>query len=149
VAFAARLGPIRGVRPGVVPPKTARTLAESITARSKLIAPRFPSTVSNKTCSFGQTSSRVHSLKRRQHVLPLPQFISLGKACQGIPVLRTKITPASAWRSDTRGRPPLGEGLNFGSNGSMCFHSLSDTSSAMRRPPCSTQWRKSTEILAF
>lgn len=42
VPFAAVFRPIRGVRPGVRPPKRARTLALSSTQRDALIRPRRP-----------------------------------------------------------------------------------------------------------
>jgi len=119
------------------PPKTARTLALSITARSRLTAPALPSCISNSVRNFDQTDKPVHSENRRQHVLPLPQFISLGKDCQGTPVLNTKTMPANACRLLTLGRPPLGDGSGSGGkSGSISLHSSSDTSSAMREPPC-------------
>ena len=101
MAFAAGFRPIRRIGAGVRPPKTARTLALSMTARSRLTAPAFPRVVSKSAWSLDQTDKRVHSLKRRQQVLPLPQFSSAGKACQGIPVRSTKIIPAKAWRCGT------------------------------------------------
>src|SRR4029450_2603974 len=70
MAFTARLGTIGRIRAGVSPPKTARTLALSMTARARLIAPAFPSAVRSSAWSFDQTARRVHSAKRRQQVLP-------------------------------------------------------------------------------
>ena len=148
VAFAALFRAIRRVRAGVRPPKTARTLALSKTARSRLIAPDFPSAVSSSAWSFDQTADRVHAANRRQQVLPLPHPISMGRSCQGIPVLRTNTIPVSAARCSTGGRPPLGEGGgNGGNNGSISFHNSSDTSSAMRMPPCFTRRRNSTHSI--
>src|SRR5829696_7235027 len=46
-----------------------------------------------------------------------------------MPLFKTKMMPASAARSSTRGLPPLGLGGSSGNNGSMVFHSSSDTSS--------------------
>jgi hypothetical protein len=51
---------VRWVRPGVRPPKTARTLALSTTARSRLMAPALPSWARSSACSFDQTDSWVH-----------------------------------------------------------------------------------------
>ena len=133
MAFAACFGPIRGIGAGVRPPKTARTLALSITARSRLMAPALPRIESRATWSWDQTLSRVHSVNRRQQVLPLPHFISRGNICHGIPVLSTNRMPMSTCRFDTRGRPPLQVGRGSGgSSGSSCFQSVSGRSSAMR-----------------
>src|SRR5205814_9021628 len=107
MAFAACFRTIRRIGAGVRPPKTARTLALSMRARSRLTVPAFPRVVSKRAWSFDQTERRVHAANRRQQVLPLPQFISVGKACQGIPVLSTKTIPAKASRCWTGGRPPL------------------------------------------
>ena len=133
MALTACFCPIGRIGTGVRPPKTARTLALSMTARSKLIAAALPSIDSIAACSLDQTLSRVHSAKRRQQVLPLPQFISTGRACQGMPVLSTNRIPVRACRFDTRGRPPLGDGSGSGGrSGSICFQSVSERSSAMR-----------------
>lgn len=147
MAFATCFRPVCWIRPGVCPPKTARTLALSMTARSRLTAPAFPSWVSSSACSSDQTANVVHSENRRQQVLPLPQFISNGNACHGIPVLSTNRIPASARRLGTLGRPPSGDGFGSGGNsGSICAHNSSETSAAMRRPPCVTQRRDATEL---
>lgn len=140
--FAALFRTIRRVRAGMAPPKTARTLALSITARERWTFPACPNTERISVCSLDQTDSRVHSANRRQHVLPLPQFISRGSACHGTPVLSTNTIPVRACRFVTRGRPPFGDGLgSTGNKGSICFHNSSETSIAMRMPPCFT-WRR-------
>jgi len=145
MTFAAFFRTVGWIGTGVRPPKTARTLALSMTARSRLMAPALPSAVSSSAWSFDHTARRVHAANRRQQVLPLPQPISIGRACQGIPVFRTKMIPVSAGRCSTHGRPPLGEdGGSGGSNGSIRFHNSFDTSSAMRRPPCFTRQRDTT-----
>ncbi|MBV8230496.1 MAG: hypothetical protein JO329_10975, partial [Planctomycetaceae bacterium] len=43
-----------------------------MTARSRLIRPRRPSTRTNRRCNSGQTPSCVQARNRRQQVLPLP-----------------------------------------------------------------------------
>ena len=148
MTFAALFGTIGRIGPGVRPPKTARTLPLSTTARSRWISPALPSVVSNSAWSFDHTERRVHSANRRQQVLPLPQPISVGRSCQGIPVFSTNTIPVSAGRCSTRGRPPLGDrGGRGGSSGSIWFHNSSDTSSAMRLPPCITRRRNSTNSI--
>jgi hypothetical protein len=127
VAFAAFFPAIGGVWPGVRPPFSARTEALSITARSRLIRPRLPRTRSSRSWSCGQTCNSVHSRNRRQHVLPLPQPISTGSICQGIPVRSMNMIPDRHARSSTRGRPPLLEGWCRGSKGSMHVHNAFET----------------------
>jgi hypothetical protein len=130
VPLAALFRSIRRVRAGMAPPKTARTLALSITARERWTFPALPSTERMSVCSLDHTDSRVHSANRRQQVLPLPQFISKGSDCQGTPVLSTNTIPVRACRLVTRGRPPFGDGFGSGGRrGSICFHNSSDTSS--------------------
>src|SRR5215212_6853908 len=46
-----------------------------------------------------------------------------------MPLFKTKMMPASAERLSTRGLPPFGLGASSGNNGSIVFHSSSDTSS--------------------
>src|SRR5512135_1901680 len=106
-AFAALLAAVRGVRPGVRPPLSARTEALSITARSRLIRPRRPRTRSRRRCSSGQTPDCVQAWKRRQLVLPLPYPRRVGSICQGMPVLSTKMIPSRQVRLGIGGRPPL------------------------------------------
>ena len=57
MAFTACFRTIGRVGAGVRPPKTARTLALSMSARSRLIAPAFPNTVRSKTWSFDPTAN--------------------------------------------------------------------------------------------
>ena len=64
-----------------------------------------------------QTPAWYQSRSLRQHLIPLPHPISAGKYSQGMPVFSTNRIPASAARSDTRGRPPLGFGGSGGSSG--------------------------------
>src|SRR5512135_174187 len=127
VAFAALFAAVRGVRPGVRPPFSARTVALSITARSRLIRPRRPRTRSRRRCSSGQTPDCDQAWKRRQQVLPLPYPRRVGSICQGIPLLSTKMIPSRQARSGTGGRPPLGDGLGSGSRGAIAFHHVSET----------------------
>jgi hypothetical protein len=131
--FATFFRAIGGIGAGMVPPKTARIEALSMTARESRIAPRFPKRRNSRRCSWGQTLSCVHSCNRRQHVTPLPQPISKGSRFQDKPLLRTKMIPARQARFETGGRPPLGDGLCWGSNGSTSLHSLFETNAAIVR----------------
>lgn len=137
MAFAPSFCTVRRVRTRVVPPKTARTLALSIKARSSRTAPDLPSSRTRMECKRDQTAKRVHSAKRLQHVEPLPHCNSLGMDCHGAPVFRTKTIPASVLRCGTGGRPPFDDfGGSGGSNGSICCHNISETNSAIGTPPC-------------
>jgi hypothetical protein len=128
VMFRPQFPSIRCIRARFRPPKTARTEAESTTAREKSILSFFRRWLSRIRCILSQTPAFCQSCRRRQQVMPDPQPISLGKYCQGIPVLSTKIIPVRALRSSTGGLPPLGRGGCFGMTGSMSFHNWSFTS---------------------
>ena len=116
---------IRRIRPGFVPPKTARTLELSTTARDQSIrsAPwRWLRTICKMSC---QTPASCQSRSLRQQLIPLPQPISLGKSSQGMPVLSTKRIPVRAFRCEIGGRPPLGYDLRGGKQRSMTAQSSS------------------------
>ena len=136
MALAARLGFICGIGTGLIPPKTARTEEESITARDQSILPVLPSPSKRKRRIFSQTPASCQSLRRRQQVIPQPQPISCGNISHGMPLRRTKIIPLSAFLSGTGGRPPLGFGFSGGSSGRITSHNSSVTSSfAIGMPP--------------
>jgi hypothetical protein len=101
MAFAAFFGTIGGVRPGVRPPKTARTLALSTTTRLASIRPAVPNRCSSFRWMAGHTPALVQSRRRRQQVTPLPQPISAGRRFHAIPERSTKTIPTSAWRAST------------------------------------------------
>jgi hypothetical protein len=118
MAFRSRLAPIRGIRPGFRPPKTARREQLSIAAVDQSMASALPRSF-NKACQiFFQIPAFCQSRRRRQQVIPLPHPISWGRYSQGVPVLRTNKIPVRQARLDTRGRPPLGWG---GSGGKYCW----------------------------
>lgn len=108
-------------------PPLARTLLESTAARSNLNRFRRLISTSRTSCIFCQMPASCHSCRRRQQLIPHPQPISSGRCSQGIPVFNTNRIPVSAARSGTRGLPPSGYSLGFGSSGTMSFHSLSGT----------------------
>ncbi len=136
MALAARLGFISGIGTSLVPPKTARTEEESITARDQSILPVLQSPSSRKRRIFSQIPASCQSRRRRQQVIPQPQPISCGSISQGMPLRKTKTIPLSAFLSGTGGRPPLGFGFSGGSSGRITSHSSSVTSSfAIGMPP--------------
>jgi hypothetical protein len=114
--FRTILAPIRGIRPGFRPPKSARTEQLSMAEVDQSMASARPNS-SRRACQiFCQTRAACQSRRRRQQVMPLPQPISRGRYSQGVPVLSTNRIPVRQARSDTRGRPPFG----LGGSGGMC-----------------------------
>ena len=128
VAFRAILTPLRGIRTGFRPPKTARTEQLSMAEQDQSIASANPSS-SNRDCHiFCHMPAACQSRRRRQHVIPLPQPISCGRYSHGIPVLSTNRIPVKQARSGVGGRPPLGLGGCGGMCGSMRCHNSSVSS---------------------
>lgn len=125
VMFRPQFPSIRCIRARFRPPKTARTEAESTTAREKSIWSAWRSLFKRTWWILSQMPFSFQLCRRRQQVIPLPQPISLGRYSQGIPVFSTKRIPVNTLRLLTGGRPPLGFNAGFGSNGSMNFHSSS------------------------
>jgi hypothetical protein len=103
--LTARFAAIRRVATRLEPPKTARTLLESATARDQSIRSAACNRRSNSLWSFSQTPAFCQSRSRRQQVMPLPQPSSCGRSSQPIPVFSTKRIPVSAARSLIRLRP--------------------------------------------
>jgi hypothetical protein len=128
MAFRAILAPIRGIRAGSRPPKTARTEQLSIAEQDQSIASANPSSSSRDCHIFCQTPAACQSRRRRQQVMPLPQPISLGRYSHGIPLLSTNRMPVRQARSGVGGRPPLGLGGRAGMCGLMRCHSSSVSS---------------------
>ena len=71
--LAARFAAIRRVATRLEPPKTARTLLESTTARDQSIRSAACNRRSSSLWSFSQTPAFCQSRNRRQQVMPLPQ----------------------------------------------------------------------------
>ena len=125
VVFAPGFAAIRWIGAGLLPPKTARTLEESTTARDQSIRSalfKWANSFSNTAC---HTPNFCQSRKRRQHVIPHPQPISCGRYSQGMLVRSTNRIPMSASRLATAGRPLLLGGLSAGRSGSMRVHNSS------------------------
>ena len=128
VMFRPQFPSIRRIRAGFRPPKTARTDAESTTAREKSIWPAPRSLFNSTWWIFSQVPCCFQACSRRQQLIPEPQPISWGRYSHGIPVRRTNKIPVRACRFGIAGRPPLGLGLSGGNNGSMNSHNASETS---------------------
>src|SRR5215213_1129224 len=131
VALRARFSFIRRIRAGLRSPLFAGTLAESKEARSHSMRSAWPRRFKSARCSSSHTPPSCQSRSLRQHVEPDPHPISLGSISQGMPLFSTKMMPARASRSGTRGRPPLGLGGSSGSRGSIASQSSSLTSSLL------------------
>lgn len=126
MVFRALFATIRWVWACFRPPKTARTEAESTTAREKSSWSACRNLLSNTWWILSHTPASCQSRRRRQHVMPEPQPISRGRSSQAIPVLSTNRIPVIAARLE-RGFRPGYRNLRFffGSNGSMICHSSS------------------------
>src|SRR3989304_7905486 len=139
VMLRSALAAIRGVRPDLVPPKTARTLELSATVRDQSSLSAACSLLSNIWWRSSHTPASCQSRSRLQHVIPHPHPISLGKSSQGIPVRRTNTIPVSAARLSTGLRPGYRKrrGLTGGRSGSISAPNSPRTlSRAMFGPPC-------------
>ena len=124
--FAAAFTSISGVWTRFLPPKTARTDAESTTAREKSILLAFRSLLRKMRCILSQTPAFCQSRSLRQHVIPEPQPISLGRYSQPIPVLSTNRIPVKVARSGIDFRPGYRNRLFFfGIIGSINSHNSS------------------------
>ncbi len=140
--FAARFAAVGRVGPGLKPPKTARTLLESTTARDQSIRSAACNRRSSSWWSFFQTPAFCQSRKRRQQVMPLPHPNSCGRSCHAMPLLSTNRMPVSAARSGTRWRPGnLARRFFFGSSGWMISHNESVTN-GFAIPSFSQNWSK-------
>ena len=133
MALAAPFSSIGRIRPSLRPPKTARTEQLSTTAWDQSIWPTRESQFSNTKCVRSQIPACCQSRKRRQQVMPEPQPNCFGSIRQGMPLRSTNRIPVRQARSDTRGRPPYGFGIEAGRSGRIKLHSASGTSAAFLR----------------
>lgn len=123
VPFRPELAPLCRVRAGFLAPRGLETLAASRLARSQSIWSCSRNRQSIARCSFSHTPTACQSRSLRQQVIPLPKPSSFGRYSHGMPVCRTDRMPFNAARSSTvRRRPPLGDGVNTGINGSRAAH---------------------------
>jgi hypothetical protein len=135
--FAARFAAVGRVRPRLEPPKRARTLLESTTARDQSSRSAACNRRNSSRWSLSHTPAFCQSRSRRQHVTPLPHPNSCGKSCQAMPLLSTNKIPVSAARSDTPLRPGnFCRRVFFGSSGAMIAHNESSTSRFAIRSLC-------------
>lgn len=135
VVFGPGFAAIRWIGACLLPPKTARTLEESTTARDQSIWSalfKWANSASNTDC---HTPSFCQSRNRRQHVIPHPQPISCGRYSQGMPVRSTNRMPVRALRFGTAGRPLLLGGLSAGRSRSIRVH---NSSGRISRAICSS-----------
>jgi len=138
MALRTRFAAIRGIRPGLCPPKMARTEQLSRTPFDQSIASASPSSSRKRRQIRSQMPACCQSRSRRQQVMPLPQPSSRGRYSQGVPVFRTKRMPSRQLRSGTGGRPPLGLGCCGGMRGSIFSQSASGSSSLAMRSSLTT-----------
>jgi len=122
VMLRSKFAPVGGIGARFQPPKTARTLALSTTARDQSSWSARRNRARSISCTRCQTPWACQSRRRRQHVIPHPQPSSCGKYSHGIPVRRTNRIPVKALRLGTGGRPLLLGGLSGGRRGSMSVH---------------------------
>ena len=78
-----------------------------------------------------QTPAACHTPNRRQLVLPLQPTSERGRCFHCMPVRRTRMMPASAARSEERGRPPFGFSGSDGRSGSITAQRSSGTRASM------------------
>lgn len=137
MVFRAFLGPVRGVWADFKPPKTARTEELSTSARLQSILSAACSFARRISWIFCQTPAFCQAAKYRQQLMPEPQPISCGNICQGMPVRRTNIIPASARRCSIGFRPGYFRRrfLGGGNTGSMTSHRPSSTSAVAMLSP--------------
>jgi len=139
MVFAPQFPSIRRIRPRFRPPKTARTLALSATARDQSILSASWSRFSRTRRIFSQAPAFCQSRSRRQQVIPDPHPISWSRYSHGMPVRSTNRMPVKADRGDTGQRPGNRNRRRFGGGkrGSIRLHRASSNSGlAMGGPPC-------------
>lgn len=119
VVLGPVLSSVRRVRPDRLPPLFALMLEASRAPRSQSIRTASFNSSSKALWRSSQTPRSCHSCSRRQHVMPLPHPISLGRSAQRMPVFRTNRIPRKAFWFGTGGRPPLGFGKGTGRSGAM------------------------------
>lgn len=118
MALRARFAAIRRVRASAGAPFLAAMDEESSAARLQSSLSASAKRSSRMRCRRVHTPAACQSRSRLQHVIP-EQPISDGSISHGMPERRTKMIPASAARSPTRGRPPLGLAGSGGRSGSI------------------------------
>jgi hypothetical protein len=93
MTLAPALGPIGGIRPGLVS-RTHRPHRATIHDRSRPINWSLRANQSSRAkCIRSQMPACCQSRRRRQHVIPEPQPSSCGNICHGMPLRRTKRMP--------------------------------------------------------
>lgn len=131
VMFAAELAPVRGIRAGFFPARTARIDELSTSARERSISPRRRSSASNASWMRCQTPACCHATSLRQQAVPEPHPISCGSRFHAMPERSTNTMPVSTARSGVGLRPAYWRlrGARTGSRGPMSDHNSSSMSS--------------------
>ena len=138
MVFRPGLAAVRGIGARLIPPKTARTDAESATARDQSIRSAACSCANTVRWILSQTPAFCQSRNRRQQVIPDPHPISRGRSSQGMPVFNTNRIPVSTRRLSNGFRPGYRRRRRFGggSNGAINAHNFSSNITlAMEVPP--------------
>lgn len=139
MVFGPLFAAVCGVGPSLGPPKTARTEAESTTARDQSILSALRNFANSARWIFSHRPVCCQSRNRRQQVMPLPEPNSLGRYSQGMPVISTNNIPVRAWRLPIGLRPGYRcrRGLGGGNKGSSSAHNASSRIGfAIIAPPC-------------
>lgn len=123
MALAAEFASVRGIGTCVRTPRGLATLAPSMPTRLKSSLSALRNSSRSSKCRLCHTCAACQSRGRRQQVMPLPKPSSWGSSSQGMPVRSTNTMPSRACSSLNLGRPPLAEGTNTGSNGSIFLKS--------------------------
>lgn len=131
VVFASELAPVRWIRTGFFPARTARIDELSTSARERSISPRRRSSTSSVSWMRCQTPACCHWTSRRQQAVPEPHPISCGSRFQAMPERNTNTMPVSTARSGVGLRPAYWRlrGARAGRSGSMSDHNSSSISS--------------------
>ena len=139
MVFRAVFPAIHGVWSGLRPPKTARTLALSTTARDQSILSASCNLFSSTRWILVHTPAFCQSRRRRQQVMPLPYPSSCGSNSQGIPVRSTNRMPhrVARWPRGLRPGYRRRRFLAGGNSGSINVHNPSSKIGlAIAGPPC-------------
>jgi hypothetical protein len=133
MVLGARLGPVHRAGAGGLP-AVGRTHRAAVHDQSISCASRSRSSRTSRVRSQTPAACQLRSLL--QQVMPRSQPISRGRSSQGMPVFESERMPARVLRSSSRGRPPLGLGLQTGKIGSMMAQGPPAAAARPWLPPC-------------
>jgi hypothetical protein len=130
MALAAPFSSIGRIRPSLQPPKRLAPSNYQQPHGTSRFGHHEKANAATRSESGPQFPACCRSRKRRQQVMPEPQPICAGSIRQGMPLRSTNRIPVRQARSDTRGRPPCGFGIEAGRSGRIKLHRASGTSAA-------------------